>query len=130
MTFDAASGSPGLFVPGRLCLFGEHSHWAGAYRATHPEIAPGRCLVVGTEQGLCARAEPLADALDIESVLPGGTRVGPERIPLERLGAAARRDDFFRCAAGTLAELRARAPIAGLSLRVRASLPVRQGLSS
>jgi len=24
-----------LFVPGRLCLFGEHSDWAGAYRRTH-----------------------------------------------------------------------------------------------
>jgi galactokinase len=25
-------GSLELFVPGRLCLFGEHSDWAGAMR--------------------------------------------------------------------------------------------------
>jgi galactokinase len=23
-----------LFVPGRICLFGEHSDWAGGYRPT------------------------------------------------------------------------------------------------
>ncbi|MBU1950761.1 MAG: galactokinase family protein, partial [Candidatus Eisenbacteria bacterium] len=25
-----------LFVPGRVCLFGEHSDWAGAYRVQNP----------------------------------------------------------------------------------------------
>ena len=24
-----------LFVPGRLCLFGEHSDWAGKYRSVY-----------------------------------------------------------------------------------------------
>jgi len=39
-----------LFVCGRLCLLGEHSDWAGAYR--HPEavIPAGMCLVVGTSK--------------------------------------------------------------------------------
>ena len=56
-------------VPGRVCLFGkesllrplvivacltyryafhlkgEHSDWAGSYRATHSEIEPGYCIV-------------------------------------------------------------------------------------
>ena len=30
-----------IFVPGRLCLFGEHSDWAALYRAADPSIAPG-----------------------------------------------------------------------------------------
>ena len=36
-----------LFVPGRLCLFGEHSDWAGHYRKHNADLLPGRTLVVG-----------------------------------------------------------------------------------
>ncbi len=35
------SASAQIFVPGRLCLFGEHSDWAALYRARDPSIAPG-----------------------------------------------------------------------------------------
>jgi len=27
-----------LFVPGRICLFGEHSDWAGGYCRINPDI--------------------------------------------------------------------------------------------
>ena len=27
-----------LFVPGRICLFGEHSDWAGGYRRINADI--------------------------------------------------------------------------------------------
>jgi len=46
-----------LFVPGRLCLFGEHSDWAGKYRSMNSGIAPGAALVTGIEQGIHATAE-------------------------------------------------------------------------
>lgn len=59
-----ASPVAALFVPGRLCLFGEHSDWAGALRARRPGLAPGRCLVAGTDQGLRAVAERAADVFD------------------------------------------------------------------
>ena len=39
-----------LFVPGRICLMGEHSDWAGSYRRFNREITPGMCLVSGTNQ--------------------------------------------------------------------------------
>ena len=121
-----------LFVPGRLCLFGEHSDWAGSYRSGHPEIPPGRCLVVGTDQGLRAEVEPLADHLEIASELPGGERVGPERVALdgEALDRAAVAGDFFSYAAGAMAEMRERHGAGGLRLLIRSDLPVRKGLSS
>ena len=53
-----------LFVPGRLCLFGEHSDWAADY-GRHK----GFCLVVGTDQGLSAVARP-SDGLEIAAVPP------------------------------------------------------------
>ena len=46
-----------LFVPGRLCLFGEHSDWAGMYRTVNADIAKGAAIVSGTEQGIYALAE-------------------------------------------------------------------------
>ena len=47
-----------LFVPGRICLMGEHSDWAGSYRRFNRDIVPGMCLVSGTNQGLYARVAP------------------------------------------------------------------------
>ena len=46
-----------LFVPGRLCLFGEHSDWAGMYRTVNSSIVKGAAIVSGTEQGIYASAK-------------------------------------------------------------------------
>ena len=46
-----------LFVPGRLCLFGEHTDWAGHYRTMNADIAPGAAIVTGIEQGIYAEVE-------------------------------------------------------------------------
>ncbi len=121
-----------LFVPGRLCLFGEHSDWAGGWRSTHPALPPGVCLVTGTDQGLRAVAERADGVLEIESRLPGGEERGPARIAArpEALAAAARSGDFFRYAAGVAAELVERFGVGGLRLRIESDLPVGKGLSS
>ena len=46
-----------LFVPGRLCLFGEHSDWAGKYRTMNADLVPGAAIVSGIEQGIYATVE-------------------------------------------------------------------------
>ena len=46
-----------LFVPGRLCLFGEHTDWAGHYRTMNADIPPGAAIVTGIEEGIYAEAE-------------------------------------------------------------------------
>jgi len=46
-----------LFVPGRLCLFGEHSDWAGLHRIINADIVPGAAIVTGIEQGIYAEVE-------------------------------------------------------------------------
>jgi galactokinase len=119
-------------VPGRLCLFGEHSDWAGGYRDAHPEIEPGSCLVSGTDQALQARVEPADRVLEVTSVLPQGQEFGPARITADcgALDAAARGADFFSYAAGTAAEMVARFDVGGLRLEITGDLPVRKGLSS
>ena len=46
-----------LFVPGRLCLFGEHTDWAGHYRTMNADVLPGKAIVSGIEQGIYAEVE-------------------------------------------------------------------------
>jgi len=126
------SSSTEIFVPGRLCLFGEHSDWAAVYRASNPSLAPGYCLVTGTDQGLYARAEETVDSFEIQSELSDGSRVGPLCLPAQpaALGAAACRGEFFSYAAGVAAEMCARHPIQGLRLSVHGDLPMGRGLAS
>ena len=118
-------------MPGRLCLFGEHSDWAGGWRRERPELSPGWCLVAGTDQGIRGEAAR-ADAFEITSVLASGEEIGPARIAARpaALGEAARGADFFSYAAGVAAELVERHGTGGLRLRVAGDLPVRKGLSS
>lgn len=124
--------SVSLFVPGRLCLFGEHCDWAGEY-GRHP----GYCLVVGTDQGLSALARPAQEFL-VETLIPDdrGRPTGRKRrmsCPADAatLARAARdQDEFFRYCAGTAHELHARGG-RGLDLRiVGMDLPLRKGVSS
>ena len=46
-----------LFAPGRLCLFGEHSDWAGTAKSMNADIIPGRAIVTGIEQGIYGKAK-------------------------------------------------------------------------
>ena len=63
-----------LFVPGRLCLFGEHSDWAGRYTAQNSDILPGMAIVTGINLGIYASAES-SDNLQISTFDSEGNRV-------------------------------------------------------
>ena len=39
-----------LFVPGRLCIMGEHSDWTGKYRNINNKINKGYAIVTGIEE--------------------------------------------------------------------------------
>lgn len=41
-------------MPGRLCILGEHTDWAGGHRVANPTIPPGYCIVCCTNEGLYA----------------------------------------------------------------------------
>lgn len=52
-----------IFVPGRLCLFGEHSDWAGGHRRQNPDIEKGFAIVVPTNQGTYARVRKIEEPI-------------------------------------------------------------------
>src|SRR5512143_926166 len=122
-----------LFVPGRICLFGEHSDWAGGYRRVNAEIEKGYTLICGTNQGIHAEVEPHPTALVLSSTTSDGAHVGPQEIPLEprALLEEARRGDFFSYAAGVAYQVLTHYRVRGLVIRNdRTDLPIKKGLSS
>ena len=124
--------NPTLFVPGRLCLFGEHSDWAGSLRARDSSVAPGACILTGTDQGITARATAAAD-FEMTSHLPDGSVRGPFRAPMQgsALRDAAAAGGFFSYAAGVAAEVWEQQHSAGVCISVdRMDLPISRGLSS
>lgn len=121
-----------LMVPGRLCLFGEHSDWAGAYTKINPDIVPGNAIIIGTEQGIKARAKRSKD-LRIQSVLPDGTRteVFEEPMDIKVLKGIAAEGGFFSYAAGVAAYIAEHYDVGGIALDCyEMTLPLKKGLSS
>ena len=54
-----------LFIPGRLCLFGEHSDWAGEQRKFDKTVMTGKCIIAGTDQGIYATAKTASEGFHI-----------------------------------------------------------------
>ena len=133
MTPRETSQQP-LFVPGRLCLFGEHSDWA-AERGHHR----GHCLVMGTDQGLWAAAKP-AETFVVRSpkIDALGRSTGQMRqmdCPFETsdlLAAAQDQHEFFRYCAGVAHEMLSHSGVTGgLTLEITAvDLPLKKGVAS
>lgn len=122
-----------LFVPGRVCLFGEHSDWAGGYRRADPSIGVGYCLAVGTNQGICATISRHPDMLVVTSTLPDGTVMGPERMELDEkhLRQVAKAGGFFSYCAGVAYYALTKHGVGGLMIQNHTTdVPVRKGVSS
>lgn len=122
-----------IFVPGRICLFGEHSDWAGGYRRTNAAIEKGHCIITGTNQGVYAEVHPHPSHLVITSDLGGRQRVGPCEIPMDpdALLDAAQSGGPFSYVAGVAYQILTHYHVRGLVIdNDRTDLPVAKGLSS
>jgi len=122
-----------LFVPGRICLFGEHSDWAGGYRRINADVEKGYTLICGTNQGIHAEVAPHPTALVLTSTTPEGNVVGPHEIPLEpkALLEEAQRGGFFSYAAGVAYQVLTHYRVRGLVIENdRTDIPIKKGLSS
>lgn len=120
-----------LFVPGRLCLFGEHSDWAGLQRAMNADIVPGRAIVTGIEQGIYGTAEK-ADKFIVTSQLPQYEgEVFECEMEMTKLREAARGGGFFSYVAGVASYISEWYHTGGIRLTITdMTLPMKSGLSS
>lgn len=122
-----------LFVPGRICLFGEHSDWAGGYRRVNPALEKGYTLIAGTDQGIYAEVRPHPSSLILTSTTHDGTQKGPIEIPMqpEALLLEAERGGFWSYVAGVAYQALIHYKVGGLVIENRRTdLPVKKGLSS
>jgi len=122
-----------IFVPGRICLLGEHSDWAGGYRRTNAEIEKGYAIIAGTNQGIYADVQPHPNALVLYSTSPDGERQGPYTIPMEAeaLLDEAEKGGFWSYIAGVAYQVLTHYHVRGLVIdNYKTDMPVKKGLSS
>lgn len=124
-----------VFVPGRLCLFGEHTDWAGAMRSVNKEIAMGCTIVAGINYGLYARVSRIENerVMRIRSITHDGV-VQEKDFMLDEdvLGQAAQAGGFWSYAAGVGYIFATEYHISGGICidNYRTTLPLKKGLSS
>lgn len=122
-----------IFVPGRICLFGEHSDWAGGYRRINADIEKGYTLITGTNQGIYAEVQPHPDSLVLTATTPDGERIGPYVLPMraEVLLEEAQKGGFWSYIAGVAYQALTHYHVRGLVIdNYKTDLPIKKGLSS
>lgn len=120
-----------LFVPGRLCLLGEHSDWAGMYKSTNADIVAGEAIVTGVEQGIYATVEK-ADDFQVDSCLDiyHGLSFACE-MDADKLRKTANDGGFFSYVAGVASYVCENYKVGGLHINItNMTLPIKSGLSS
>ena len=122
-----------LFVPGRLCLFGEHTDWAGHYRTMNADIAPGAAIVTGIEQGIYAEVER-SSVFELYSEASEMSDVWQDfscRMDETELKRIAKSGSFFCYCAGVASYMLEWYKVGGVRIRITSmTLPIKSGLSS
>jgi UTP-glucose-1-phosphate uridylyltransferase/mevalonate kinase len=122
-----------LFVPGRLCLFGEHTDWAGHYRTMNADIAPGAAIVTGIEQGIYAEVEK-STLFEVQSTAPemdGQWQDFACRMDEQELKRIAKAGSFFCYCAGVASYMLEWYKVGGVRIKItEMTLPMKSGLSS
>jgi UTP-glucose-1-phosphate uridylyltransferase/galactokinase len=118
-----------LFVPGRICLFGEHTDWAGGYRRINGDIEKGYTIIAGTNQGLYAEVKPNPAKLVFRS--PLFKEVFETPMNRDLLLAEAQKGGVFSYIAGVAYQVLTNYRVRGLEIdNYHTDLPVKKGLSS
>ncbi len=120
-----------LFVPGRLCLFGEHSDWAGVNKTINADIVLGRAIVTGIEQGIYGRAQK-STLFSVTSSLEACQEASFScEMDMGKLRETARQGGFFSYVAGVASYMCEWYHIGGMHLEItKMDLPMKSGLSS
>ena len=120
-----------VFACGRLCLFGEHSDWAGQNRTMNSEVKPGRAIVTGIEQGIYADAYRSDDFCVKDGV--GGIEETSFSCEMNRdkLREAASKGGFYSYVCGVASYICEWYRVGGITVEIyEQTLPMKSGLSS
>lgn len=120
-----------LFVPGRLCLFGEHSDWAGLHKTMNAAIVPGQAIVTGIEQGIYAKvrkAKNFRIYSNLEIFHDASFECVMDRTELRK---TAKEGGFFSYVAGVASYMSEWYHVGGVEIEITdMTMPIKSGLSS
>lgn len=117
-----------LFVPGRLCLFGEHSDWAGRLRSINNEIVEGHAIVTGIEQGIHAFVKESNKLVIIDDTIPDKFEIEMDSSLLEN---EAKNGGYYSYLCGVALYVLEHYNVGGLEIHIdEITLPIKKGLSS
>ena len=120
-----------LFVPGRLCLFGEHSDWAGMYRTVNSGIKKGMAIVSGIEQGIYATAEKADKFIMTSSDAMPDEESWECEMDTKKLLSVAQRGGYFSYVAGVASYINDNYSVGGIKITItKRDIPLKSGLSS
>ena len=120
-----------IFVPGRLCLFGEHTDWAGRYTDINSDVVSGKAIVTGIDLGIYATVSR-DEKFSITSINEKNEEVSFAcDMNLETLRENAKEMQFFSYACGVAAYMLENYQIGGINIHIdKVTLPIKKGLSS
>ena len=117
-----------LFVPGRLCIMGEHSDWAGRYRNINNKINKGYAIVTGIEEGIYATAT-ISDKLVV--VNEKESKSFECEMDYEKLKDIAEQGGYWSYIAGVAACVKEQYNVGGVRIVINnVTIPEKKGLSS
>ena len=115
-----------IFVPGRLCLFGEHSDWASEYRKYNKNIEKGYTLVATINQGIRARVKKSKDfkfSFEDKNIT--------SKMSIKKLKEYEFSDEFLSCVIETAKYMLNTYKVEGIDINItEMDLPIGVGLSS
>ena len=117
-----------VFVPGRLCIVGEHSDWAAKYKSVNKNINKGYAIVTGIEEGIYAKATT-SNKLIVKNLI---TKNSFEcDMNYSKLKEFAKDGGYWSYVAGVSACIKKKFNVDGVEIIInKANLPVKKGLSS
>jgi len=122
-----------IFVPGRICLFGEHTDWAGSYRRINAELEKGFTIIAGTNHGIYADVKPHPTRFIVNSVDNDGMPNKALDIPMDtdELLRVAEEGGYYSYAAGVAYQVATHYKVRGIEINnYKTDLPIKKGLSS
>lgn len=122
-----------LFVPGRLCMFGEHSDWAGLHRMMNSDIERGMAIVTGIEEGIYAKVQkaPSFIVRDETSENPADWTKLECDMSHEALKKIAQTGGYYSYVAGVASYISEWYHVGGVEIVItKQTLPLKSGLSS
>lgn len=116
-----------IFVPGRICLLGEHSDWITNYKKYDKNIGNGRNLVILLKQGIKAIVEKEQKKFIIEE----SNNMFEINFSKSDLFKYAHSNKFYSYSCGTAYAILNKFNVEGLRIKIiNNDLPIAKGLSS